>query len=248
MCRSGHQANALNDNYMQPADSAECQALCINRCTRLSKQPLNQRRLRLALVGASPHMPYPALAQAGSHAVQPHKLVQTTQRFTLTMSRAHIDIGGVKPADPTLGKVLCLLCWRDVWAVRQAQQGHSLPHQVVQLLNMLHHHQRGQRGLAGDANCTAESEGLSLRLCVLHREGEGTLNSRWDAACLGPSLTGACAAQGHLMPAACRVWPKWATDNRCTTAVGLASALHAGRAAAANGLPFEPLTAHGHCC
>ena len=184
----------------------------------------------MALVGASPHIPYPALAQPVPHAVQPHNLVQTTHKYTSTVSRAHIDIGGVKAADPTLGKVLCLLCWRDVWAVRQAQQGHSLPHKVVQLLDMLHHHQRGQRGLAGDANCTTEGEGLSLRLCVLHREGGGTLHSRWDAACLGPSLTGACAAQGHLMPAACTVWPKQAAVNRCTTAVGLASALHADRA------------------
>ena len=145
--------------------------------------------------------------------------------------RAHVDIGGMKPTDPTLHKVLCLLCWRDIWAVGQAQQGHTLPHQVVQLLDMLHHHQWGQCGLVVDANCTIVSEGLSLRLCVQHKERHCQRQVR-----RGPigAITYCCmrclrAAQGHVLPAACGVWPIWVDDYRCLTAASLACALRAGR-------------------
>ncbi len=63
----GHKAHARNGNELQPANSAQRQALCIKGCTHLPKLAVKQRRLTLALLGANtptcPSLLWPRLGQ-----------------------------------------------------------------------------------------------------------------------------------------------------------------------------------------
>ena len=71
----GHKAHARNGNELQPANSAQRQALCIKGCTHLPELAVKQRRLTLALPGANtptcPSLLWPRVSSA--HAIQPHK-------------------------------------------------------------------------------------------------------------------------------------------------------------------------------